>query len=152
MFREDNEGFFTMVSCAIKMIHVILSPGKLLAQQRHRLKTKFFWHDNDNDNDYDDGDNDGDDQVGRIKEIIIPAGGENVAPVNIEEEIKSELQEVINEYFQHNQNYHHDLDHHNIHKMKNKHFKMIPVFTAIVKVVDIIIIGVIIRLWVMWWW
>jgi len=33
--------------------------------------------------------------VGRIKEIIIPAGGENVAPVNIEEEIKSELQEVV---------------------------------------------------------
>ena len=33
-------------------------------------------------------------KVGRIKEIIIPAGGENVAPVNIEEEIKSELQEV----------------------------------------------------------
>ena len=32
--------------------------------------------------------------MGRIKEIIIPAGGENVAPVNIEEEIKSELQEV----------------------------------------------------------
>ena len=87
-------------------------------------------------------DDDDDEQVGRIKEIIIPAGGENVAPVNIEEEIKSELQEVINEYFQHNQNYHH----HNIHKMKNKHFKMISVFTAIVKVVDIIIIGVIIRL------
>ena len=93
----------------------------------------------------DDSVNDDDDeQVGRIKEIIIPAGGENVAPVNIEEEIKSELQEVINEYFQHNQNYHHN--HNNIHKMKNKHFKMIPVFTAIVKVVDIIIIGVIIRL------
>ena len=89
-------------------------------------------------------DDDDDEQVGRIKEIIIPAGGENVAPVNIEEEIKSELQEVINEYFQHNQNYHHV--HHNIHEMKNKHFKMIPVFTAIVKVVDIIIIGVIIRL------
>ena len=82
-------------------------------------------------------DDDDDEQVGRIKEIIIPAGGENVAPVNIEEEIKSELQEVINEYFQHNQNY---------HQMKNKHFMMIPVFTAIVKVVDIIIIGVIIRL------
>ena len=85
-------------------------------------------------------DDDDDEQVGRIKEIIIPAGGENVAPVNIEEEIKSELQEVINEYFQHNQNYHHD--HHNIHEMKNKHFKMISVF----KVVDIIILGVIIRL------
>ena len=32
--------------------------------------------------------------VGRIKEIIITAGGENVAPTNIEEEIKKELQEV----------------------------------------------------------
>ena len=30
----------------------------------------------------------------RIKEIIITAGGENVAPTNIEEEIKSELPEV----------------------------------------------------------
>ena len=34
----------------------------------------------------------------RIKEIIITAGGENVAPTNIEEEIKSELPEVKN-YF-----------------------------------------------------
>ena len=33
--------------------------------------------------------------VGRIKEIIITAGGENVAPTNIEEEIKSELPEVL---------------------------------------------------------
>merc|ERR1719341_662711 len=33
--------------------------------------------------------------VGRIKEIIITAGGENVAPTNIEEEIKSELPEVV---------------------------------------------------------
>ena len=32
--------------------------------------------------------------VGRIKEILITAGGENVAPTNIEEEIKKELQEV----------------------------------------------------------
>ena len=32
--------------------------------------------------------------VARIKEIIITAGGENVAPTNIEEEIKSELPEV----------------------------------------------------------
>ena len=53
----------------------------------------------DDKDDNDDGDNlgagvDDVDQVGRIKEIIIPAGGENVAPVNIEEEIKSELQEV----------------------------------------------------------
>ena len=30
----------------------------------------------------------------RIKEIIITAGGENVAPTNIEEEIKTELPEV----------------------------------------------------------
>ena len=30
----------------------------------------------------------------RIKEIIITAGGENVAPTNIEEEIKLELPEV----------------------------------------------------------
>ena len=64
-------------------------------------------------------DDDDDEQVGRIKEIIIPAGGENVAPVNIEEEIKSELQEVINEYFQHNQNYHHN--HNNIHKNYDDH-------------------------------
>ena len=41
IFREDNEGFFTMVSCAIKMIHVTLSPGKLVAQQPHRITTKF---------------------------------------------------------------------------------------------------------------
>ena len=33
--------------------------------------------------------------VGRIKEIIIPAGGENVAPTNIEEEIKKNLPEAI---------------------------------------------------------
>ena len=33
--------------------------------------------------------------VGRIKEIIIPAGGENVAPTNIEEEIKRSLGDVI---------------------------------------------------------
>ena len=32
--------------------------------------------------------------VGRIKEILITAGGENVAPTNIEEEIKKELGEV----------------------------------------------------------
>ena len=34
----------------------------------------------------------------RIKEIIITAGGENVAPTNIEEEIKSELPEVKNHF------------------------------------------------------
>ena len=33
--------------------------------------------------------------VGRIKEIIITAGGENVAPVNIEGEIKKELPDII---------------------------------------------------------
>ena len=109
--REDNEGFFTMVSCVnqifkfyrfcrlINMMHSCsldcqsrLSPGD---------------NDDDDDNVYvddaddvdvnvddDDVDVDNDNQVGRIKEIIIPAGGENVAPVNIEEEIKSELQEV----------------------------------------------------------
>ena len=33
--------------------------------------------------------------VGRIKEIIIPSGGENVAPTNIEEEIKNNLPEAI---------------------------------------------------------
>ena len=33
--------------------------------------------------------------VGRIKEIIIPAGGENVAPTNIEEEIKFSLGDLI---------------------------------------------------------
>ena len=33
--------------------------------------------------------------VGRIKEIIITAGGENIAPTNIEEEIKTELEEVV---------------------------------------------------------
>ena len=100
MFREDNEGFFTMVSCAIKMIHVTLSPGKICCTATTSNNNQVCpdddnHNDNDdgNDQDYDDG-NDPDDQVGRIKEIIIPAGGENVAPVNIEEEIKSELQEV----------------------------------------------------------
>ena len=34
------------------------------------------------------------DKIVRIKEIIITAGGENVAPTNIEEEIKTELPEV----------------------------------------------------------
>ena len=33
--------------------------------------------------------------VGRIKEIIIPSGGENVAPTNIEEEIKFSLGDLI---------------------------------------------------------
>ena len=33
--------------------------------------------------------------VGRIKEIIIPSGGENVAPTNIEDEIKNNLPEAI---------------------------------------------------------
>ena len=37
--------------------------------------------------------------VARIKEIIITAGGENVAPTNIEEEIKSELPEVWRQIF-----------------------------------------------------
>ena len=36
------------------------------------------------------------DKIVRIKEIIITAGGENVAPTNIEEEIKTELPEVQN--------------------------------------------------------
>ena len=36
------------------------------------------------------------DKIVRIKEIIITAGGENVAPTNIEEEIKTELPEVWN--------------------------------------------------------
>ena len=35
--------------------------------------------------------------VGRIKEIIITAGGENVAPTNIEDEIKKELAEVLSQ-------------------------------------------------------
>ena len=33
--------------------------------------------------------------VGRIKEIIIPSGGENVAPTNIEEEIKKTFGSII---------------------------------------------------------
>lgn len=33
--------------------------------------------------------------VGRIKEIIITAGGENIAPVNIEDEIKRELDSFV---------------------------------------------------------
>ena len=33
--------------------------------------------------------------VGRSKEIIITAGGENVAPTNIEDQIKKELSEVV---------------------------------------------------------
>ena len=33
--------------------------------------------------------------VGRSKEIIITAGGENIAPTNIEEEIKKALQEIV---------------------------------------------------------
>ena len=33
--------------------------------------------------------------VGRIKEIIIPSGGENIAPTNIEDEIKTSLPSVI---------------------------------------------------------
>ena len=33
--------------------------------------------------------------VGRIKEIIIPAGGENVAPTNIEDEIRIALPDVV---------------------------------------------------------
>ena len=33
--------------------------------------------------------------VGRIKEIIIPSGGENIAPTNIEDEIKNSLASAI---------------------------------------------------------
>jgi len=33
--------------------------------------------------------------VGRIKEIIITAGGENIAPTNIEDEIKRELENIV---------------------------------------------------------
>ena len=33
--------------------------------------------------------------VGRIKEIIIPSGGENIAPTNIEDEIKNSLPSAI---------------------------------------------------------
>ena len=33
--------------------------------------------------------------VGRIKEIIIPSGGENIAPTNIEDEIKNSLSSAI---------------------------------------------------------
>ena len=33
--------------------------------------------------------------VGRIKEIIIPAGGENIAPTNIEDEIRIALADVV---------------------------------------------------------
>ena len=33
--------------------------------------------------------------VGRIKEIIITAGGENVAPTNIEDEIKTSLPDIV---------------------------------------------------------
>ena len=35
--------------------------------------------------------------VGRIKEIIITAGGENVAPTNIEDEIKQSLPDIVNQ-------------------------------------------------------
>merc|ERR1712020_883558 len=34
--------------------------------------------------------------VGRIKELIITAGGENVAPTNIEDEVKTSLGDIVN--------------------------------------------------------
>ena len=33
--------------------------------------------------------------VGRMKEIVITAGGENVAPVNIEQQIQKQLEDVV---------------------------------------------------------
>ena len=35
--------------------------------------------------------------VGRIKEIIITSGGENVAPTNIEDEVRLSLSEIVNQ-------------------------------------------------------
>ena len=35
--------------------------------------------------------------VGRIKEIIITAGGENVAPTNVEDEVKTSLGDIVNQ-------------------------------------------------------